>query len=159
MRPPDPNAPSDLRDLSQGSRALIWLLRGLISGQGGCPAMSCRLDSLFGPLAIDVRSTGVVFLRLVETRGRRKLAVGFPGCLSLTRDEQSLLAAFEAAQRRESARLDAHLSWLLAGPAADLFAQVMGGLAQAFAARSLVFGEPSAAASVPAPQEPARARA
>ena len=54
-----------------------------------------------------------------------------PGCLTLTRDEQLILAVFSAAQEGAHDRLEAHLTWLMGGAPRPPLAAAAAVVAQA----------------------------
>jgi hypothetical protein len=119
---PDPNARSDLRELGYAEHLIIWAFRALSVGRDGCPMIEREFRKAFGPAAEEVRGA-LRFLALgIQRGGRRPVVLSEPGLLSLTRDEQLLLAIYAAAQAGERERCRAHLTWLLgATPAETLY--------------------------------------
>jgi hypothetical protein len=56
-----------------------------------------------------------MLVREIGTAGARRVSVACPGCCRMTADELSFLALLSAAQLRDHALADAHVTWLLAG--------------------------------------------
>jgi hypothetical protein len=118
---PDPSCPVDLRDLDYGEHLVLWSFRALASGRGECPVTRREFDHACGALAGEARNALFVFVQQLAMRGRRSITLAPPGCLSITRDEQLLLALFAAAQANDEDRFSAHFSWLAAAPNAPPF--------------------------------------
>jgi hypothetical protein len=118
---PDPAAPGDLRDLTYGEHLVIWAMRAFVAGRAECPVVVKEFDSACGALAVEARNAFLVFAQQLALRGRRRIAIGAPGLLTLTRDEQQVAALFADAQAGEEFRFDARLSWLLGRPAEPPF--------------------------------------
>lgn len=130
---PDPALPTDLRDLGYGEHLLVWGFRAVVSGRGECPIVAREFKQACGDLAGETRAALTVFVQQLAVQGRRTVSLAPPGCLTLTRDEQLVVAVFAAAQAGDQDRLDAHLAWLLAGPPAPPFAACARAVAQALA--------------------------
>jgi hypothetical protein len=130
---PDPALPTDLRDLGYGEHLIVWGFRALVSGRGDCPVVAREFRQACGDLAGETRAALTVFVQQLAVQGRRPVTLAPPGCLTLTRDEQLVAAVFAAAQAQDQARLDAHLTWLLAGPPGQPFAAAARAVAQALA--------------------------
>lgn len=130
---PDPALPADLRELGYGEHLVVWGFRAVVSGRGECPVVAREFKAACGELAGEARGALTVFVQQLAAQGRRAVCLAPPGCLTLTRDEQLLTAVFAAAQADDEARLSAHLSWLLAGPASPPFAAAARVVAQALA--------------------------
>ena len=94
-----------------GEHLLVGILRHMAAA-APCPVVARRLTEAFGEDAGEVSATLGAFLRALAYAGRRRLSVGHPGSIVLTRDEVQLLALLAAAQAAEPAWLDAHLCWL-----------------------------------------------
>jgi hypothetical protein len=139
---PDPLAPADLRDLGYGEHVLLWSFRAFAVGRWGCPLVVRGYEDACGPLAQRAREAVQVFAQQVQVQGRRPIVLGSPGLLSITRDEQLLLAIYAAAQRWDEARCSAHLAWLLAKPAGAPFYAAACVTAQAFAFNGCHFRAP-----------------
>jgi hypothetical protein len=125
---PDPEAPTDLRDLLHAEHMLIWTLRAIAVGQGDCPLLRREFVGLCGPVADETFGALHLFVRLLGFRGARPLVLAPPGCPSISRDEQQFLSVFAAAadavETGRDARLMAALRWLLARPPEAPFADV-----------------------------------
>lgn len=130
---PDPALPADLRDLGYGEHLVVWGFRALASGRGDCPVVTREFRQACAHLAAGTRAALAVFVRQLALQGRRPVALAPPGCLTLTRDEQVVVAVFAAAQAQDQPRLDAHLTWLLARPPGPPFAAAASAVAQALA--------------------------
>ena len=131
---PDPDAATDLRDLTHGEHLVVWTFRAFAAGRRDCPLMAREYRDACGDLAPQARAAAEVFAQHLRLQGRRPVVLGRPGVLTLTRDEQLLLAIFIAAQRGESDRGQAHLTWLLARPAPASFFAAASVVARALAA-------------------------
>jgi hypothetical protein len=110
---PDPALPCDLRDLAHGEHLVVWSFRAFASGRIDCPIVARAYRDACGPLADPARNAFTVFAQQLALQGRRPVVLAPPGRLTLTRDEQLLLAIFAAAQRNDEPRCEAHLAWLL----------------------------------------------
>jgi hypothetical protein len=110
---PDPALPCDLRDLTRGEHLLVWSLRAFAAGRIDCSIVARAYRDACGPLADPARNAFTVFGQQLAAQGRRPVILAPPGRLTLTRDEQLLLAVFAAAQAGDEPRCIAHLSWLL----------------------------------------------
>ncbi|WP_312160545.1 hypothetical protein [Phenylobacterium sp.] len=103
-----------LCDLSQGEHMLLWAFRAAAFGAGDCHLVRRQFEEACGPLGLEALTALSVFVRELGVSGRRKITLAAPGSYRLTRDEQSVLALFAAAQAEDYPRLEAHLAWLLA---------------------------------------------
>ena len=112
---PDPEVAADLRQLTPGGRMIVWALRATVAGLEDCPLMRKQFSDACGPGGEEARAAFGLFVRQLGMWGRRKVSVGTPGWLGMTRDEQLVLAVFDAAQRGHGPKLRAHLTWLTAG--------------------------------------------
>lgn len=133
MPHPDTDAPSQLGDLLQGEHMLLWAFRASAFGAGDCHLIRRHYEESCGPLGLEALTALQVFVRELGVSGRRKVTLAAPGSYRLTRDEQSILALFAAAQAEDYVRMEAHLAWLLAdqprapfAAAACLTAQALG---------------------------------
>lgn len=133
MPAPELTAPDRLDDLTQGEHMLLWAFRALAIGARDRRLIHRQFDEACGPAGVEALAALGVFVRELALGGRRKVTLAAPGSLSITRDEQLILALFAAAQAEDYARLEAHLAWLLAGEprppfaaAACLTAQALG---------------------------------
>lgn len=146
---PDPEAAMDLRDLAHGEHLVVWTFRAFAAGRRDCPLMAREYRGACGEWAAQARAAMEVFAQQLQLQGRRTVELGRPGVLTLTRDEQLLLAIFTAAQRGAIDRCQAHLTWLLARPAPALFHAAASVVARALAAS----GHHMGVARAPEPQE------
>lgn len=138
-----PDAPADIRELTWGAHFMIWAFRTVALGRGDSVVLQKAFEDACSPVGQESLNAFVVFVRELSRQGRRRIKLAPPGCTSLTRDEQSILALFAAAQEGAHDRLRAHLAWLAAGvPAAPLPA------AAAMVAQALEFN----GHIIPAPQ-------
>ena len=122
-----------LCDLSQGEHMLLWAFRASVFGVGDCQLVRRQFEDACGPMGLEALTALTVFVRELGLLGRRKITLAAPGSNRLTRDEQSVLAAFASAQAEDYSRLEAHLAWLLGDAprapfpaAACLVAQALG---------------------------------
>lgn len=103
-----------LTELGFAAGFALWGFRSCARGQERCCVIAQGFQRMFGadaPLAVG----GLLALaRILGADGRRKIRLASPGCVRLTSDELSVVAALAAAQAGDEPRLEAHLSWLLA---------------------------------------------
>lgn len=126
-------APSRLGDLLRGEHTLVWAIRAIAFGAGGCPLLKRQFADCCGPIGTETLNALTVFVHELGLHGRRKVTLCAPGSYGLSCDERLLLALFAAAQAEDYGRMEAHLAWLLAdaprppfGAAACLVAQAFG---------------------------------
>lgn len=110
---PDPALPSDLRELAHGEHLIVWSFRAFAAGRIDCPIVARAYRDACGPMADAARAAFTVFGQQLAVQGRRPVVLAPAGRLTLTRDEQLLLAVFAAAQDDDEPRCTAHLTWLL----------------------------------------------
>ena len=131
-----------LPDLGTGAGLAIWGLRAIILGHGECPALSHGLARAFSDDSEAVQSALLAFVQSIGTSGRRKILLSPPGCGRLTSDELSIAACLAAAQQGRTDLVGAHLSWLLAGPAALFAHEAARQIADIFLAHGLTIRPP-----------------
>ncbi len=148
---PDASAPSDLRELGYGEHLLVWSFRAVATGRWGCRLIAREYDAAFGPMAELARRGVEVFAGEIERQGRRRVTLGRPSLLCMTRDEQLLLAIYRAAQRCDEDRCAAHLTWLLGCPAGPPFYAAARATAGALALRGHELSPPVGGASASDP--------
>ena len=95
-----------------GERLLIGALRRMVLALDPYGVVTRRMSEAFGEDAAEVTATTRTFLQAMAYAGRRRLAVGHPGSIVLTRDEEQLIGLIAAAQAANPAWLEAHLRWL-----------------------------------------------
>lgn len=136
-------AQDTLPDLTHGERLLLFGFRALAFELGACPLVRRSFQQACG----DTEALGAleVFVRELARHGRRKVTLGVPGSLPLSRDEQLILALFAAAQGDDYPRLEAHLAWLLADTPRAPFAAAACLVAQVFGFNGLVLRVPDMA--------------
>jgi hypothetical protein len=125
----DPAPSHDLRCLGYADHLLIWSLRACAVGRWPCAMLEREYRDACGAAADDARSALRTFARALETQTRRAIVLSPPASITVTDDEQRLVAVFAAAQDGDRARCEAHLRRLLAGPANRFlhdFARVVG---------------------------------
>ena len=142
-------------DLSHGEHMLLWAFRAAAFGAGDCRLVRRQFEESCGPLGIEALTALTVFVRELGLSGRRKITLAAPGSYRLTRDEQSVLALFAAAQAEDYARLDAHLAWLLGDDPRAPFPAAACLVAQALSMRGYVLRLPTIEAARP-PEAPDR---
>ena len=153
---PDPALPCDLRDLAHGEHLLVWSFRAYAAGRIDCPVVARVWRDACGPLADAARAAFTVFGQQLAVQGRRPVVLAPAGRLTLTRDEQLLLAIFAAAQTGDEARCEAHLTWLLGRRAGPPFVACARVVAHALACHDHRLRlAPEAAAAGPAHDLPA----
>jgi hypothetical protein len=144
MPQPNPNAPAHLSELQRGEHMLLWSFRAIAFGRADCPLVRRQFEETCGPLATEALAALTVFVRELGVGGRRRLTLAAPGSFRVTCDEQTVLAAFAAAQSEEYARMEAHLSWLIGDAVRAPFPAACCLLAQAFAMNDLALRCPPA---------------
>ena len=100
--------------LGCGARCALRAFRATATGHADCPVLARGFDQLFQDRSVEAREALFYFTRVIEAYGKRRIDLAEPGCCGVTGDELSIIAALAAAQNKEDARRDAHLSWLLA---------------------------------------------
>ncbi len=136
-------------DLSHGEHMLLWAFRAAAFGAGDCRLVRRQFEESCGPLGIEALTALTVFVRELGLSGRRKITLAAPGSYRLTRDEQSVLAVFAAAQAEDYARLDAHLAWLLADAPRSPFPAAACLVAQALSMNGYLLRLPTIEAARP----------
>ena len=150
MSATSPDHPLRLCDLTRGEHMLLWAFRAQVFGVGDCDLVRRQFEEACGPLGLEALTALAVFVRELGVAGRRRIVLAAPGSYRLTRDEQSVLALFAAAQDEDYQRLDAHLSWLLADAPRGPFGAAACLVGQAFGFGGLLLRTPTGA-SAPAP--------
>ncbi|MES2343854.1 MAG: hypothetical protein V4597_19465 [Pseudomonadota bacterium] len=138
-------AQDTLPDLTHGERLLLFGFRALAYELGACPLVRRAFHQACGAAGAETLNALEVFVRELARHGRRRVTLGVPGSLPLSRDEQLILALFAAAQAEDYPRLEAHLAWLLADPPRPPFAAAACLVAQAFSFNGLVLRVPDMA--------------
>lgn len=136
----DPNAAGALWELAYADHLIVWSFRAFAVGKWRCAVIEREYRDACGAAAPQAMNSLTVFGLELAVQGRRTIAFARPGLLSLTRDEQLLLALYAAAQAGDRARFDAHLSWLLGRPAVPPFYHAAQVTARALAARGYELG-------------------
>ena len=103
--------------------------------------------------ALEEEADGVLadlltFTRVMGHVEARRISLSPPGSGRMTRDEVSVACGFVAAQAWDAAALDAHLSWLLAGPVPRRLTDLVIRIADSFAGHGLAFEAPHEARAV-----------
>src|ERR1700735_5640329 len=91
---------------------LVWSWRRMAMAGTSCPLLAREFSILCGGEAGEVLATFDTFLRALAYSSRRRMQLGHPGCVAVTRDERQMLALVAAAQAHDRVRLEAHLCWL-----------------------------------------------
>ncbi|WP_374574422.1 hypothetical protein [Phenylobacterium sp.] len=154
---PDPAAPADLRELTRGEHLVVWALRAFVADCFDHAMVRRGFEDACGARAPEASMAFLVFAQALVLRGRRRICVGAPGRLALTRDEQQIAALFADAQAADRAGFDARLAFLLGRPAEAPFFAAAETTARALAAcgrRLRAFGAGRAAG--PAAPRPSR---
>jgi hypothetical protein len=120
--------------LNPAERMLLYAVRRMAAGGDRCPATRREFAGMLGPLAEETLAAFRCFFWTLAAFGRRRLAVGFPGAGTISRDERLLLVVFAAAQLGEDDRLGAHLSFLGGGADHRFLAATATVVAKALAA-------------------------
>lgn len=102
----------DLRSLRYVEHFLTWALRTSIACSPHCRTLQREFVHAFGPEP----SAGVGAFHdwlIALSKGKRKLEIGRPGLIELTRDEEALLALLTSAQTSDAARFMAQARWVM----------------------------------------------
>jgi hypothetical protein len=151
---PDPAAACDLRELDYGEHLLVWSFRAIAAGRWDCDLIRREYRQACGDSAERARRALHAFAREAAQKARRPIALGRPGILGVTRDEQQLLAAYGAAQAGARARFEAHLAWLIGRAVDPVFYPLARLTASALAERGHGLGAATRAAVRAPPPEP-----
>lgn len=108
----DATGSANVLGLTYAEHLIVWSLRRLALGRPYCPLVAREFAEACGAESGEALAAFRVLLWTLGSSGRRKLTVGRPGLLALSRDEELLLAVFAAAQADAKDRLRAHLAWL-----------------------------------------------
>ncbi len=109
-------APNALPPLDEGGDAEDFLVRAwrkMAAGRADCPVLAQDFAGVCGNRAPDLRTAMTGFLGALASTARRKLLIGYPGCLVRTQGERQLLALLAAAQADNDEAVEAHLRWLV----------------------------------------------
>lgn len=142
-----------VHQLGEGAGFALDAFRIMAAG-GDQSGIVAAFDARFGFPGRAALGAMHMLVREIGTAGGRRVTVACPGCCRMTGDELSLLALLSAAQLREHRRLDAHVSWLLAGrdsETARSAALAVGGL---FKGAGLAIEGPPVDVSAPARMSP-----
>ena len=139
----EPDPTNDLRCLGYADHLLIWSFRACALGRWPCAMLEREYREACGPAAAaEARSAVRTFARALETQTRRPIVLSSPGSITVTGDEQRLIAVFAAAQEGDRARCEAQLRRLLGGPPNPYFFAVAQVPGRALAARGHHFAAP-----------------
>jgi hypothetical protein len=147
---------ADIRDLTHAEHAIVWAFRVTAMGRSACPMVDRVFRDLAGPVAAEAKASFTVFVEELRRQGRRTVTLAPPGMLTMTRDEQLIVAVFAAAQVGDYQRLDAHLTWLLGRSPQAPFAAAACLVADAFSMTGAELRQPDMVPPA-APELPARA--
>lgn len=115
--PVDLDPTNDLASLGYAEHLLIWSFRACAMGRWPCAMLEREYRDACGPAAAaEARGAVRAFARALETQTRRPIVLSPPGRLTVTGDEQRLIAIYAAAQDEDRARCETHLRRLLARP-------------------------------------------
>ncbi|MDC7683551.1 hypothetical protein PQU92_09705 [Asticcacaulis sp. BYS171W] len=106
------NRGRDLRSLRYVEHFLAWALRTSVACSPHCRMLQREFVHAFGPE--PSAGVGAFYDWLIAlSKGRRKLELGRPGLIELTRDEEALLALLASAQSGEAVRFGAQARWVM----------------------------------------------
>ncbi|UDF05135.1 hypothetical protein [Asticcacaulis sp. AND118] len=112
----------DLRSLRYAEHFLTWALRTSVACSPHCRMLQREFVHAFGPEPSEGLRAFHGWL-LALSRGRRRLEIGRPGLITLTRDEEMLLSLLTAAQTGEAGRFTAQARFIMgAEPGEALYA-------------------------------------
>ncbi|MEM9667306.1 MAG: hypothetical protein AAF950_00145 [Pseudomonadota bacterium] len=104
-----------LPDVGFGGGFALWSFRVCATGGANCRLTYAAFDQIFGGQGLDALNAMISFTKNIAASGRRRISLAQPCCCRTSSDEQSVLAAFAAAQSGDRATCEKHLTWLLAG--------------------------------------------
>lgn len=111
----------DLRHLRYAEHFLIWALRTSVACSPRCRLLQREFVHAFGADPAEGLTAFHDWL-LALAKGRRRLEIGRPGLIELTRDEELLLSLLTAAQMGEAAHFTALGRFIMGGePDAGLY--------------------------------------
>jgi len=131
-----------LTELGPATGLVILGFRAHAFGQSDACCIRSGFQAAMGADAGEALSDLLIFTRMMAIDGHRKIGLTAPGCSQMTRDELSVARAFFSAQAWDEVGLDAHLSWLLAGPVPSSVVAIMTKIADTFAGHGLAFSAP-----------------
>lgn len=112
----------DLRQLRYAEHFLTWALRTSVACSPQCRLLQREFAHAFGPEPSEGLKAFHGWL-LALAKGRRRLEIGRPGLIALTRDEEMLLSLLTHAQTQEVDRFTAQARFVMgAEPSGDLYA-------------------------------------
>lgn len=128
--------------LGCGAGYALWAFRAAAIGHFDCPALVRGFDRVFEDRSAEARGALLQFARAIGSCGGRRIGLGQPGCCGVTNDELSIVAVLAAAQNKEDARRDAHLSWLLGRSNVRVAATTADAVGAAFRSGGLMIAQP-----------------
>ncbi|MEI9988581.1 MAG: hypothetical protein WDM86_00965 [Rhizomicrobium sp.] len=138
-----PLVTGDVRGFGYAEHLLVWSWRRIAAGQACCPLMMDEFASACGEDGPEVIATYCTFLKALAMAGRRRFAIGAPGCLAVTADERQVLILVAAAQADTPALLEAHLRWIAVPEKRHLLEIATGALARALSTNDLHIALPA----------------
>ncbi|MDE1149759.1 MAG: hypothetical protein PW843_24680 [Azospirillaceae bacterium] len=131
-------------EFGPGEHLLVWALRRMVQGKDYGPLVGREFADTCGEDGREVLATLHTFLLALIHTCRRELAIGHPGCPSLTADERQVLMLVAAAQNGKEAQFDAQLRWLALENDRPTLAMTARALAGALRVNSLTLVPPAA---------------
>lgn len=135
----------DVTSFGYVEHLLVRSWRRLAVGSQG-PLTMREFDDACGADAAEVFLTFSIFLKALAVAGRRPLAIGMPGSLSVTTGERQVLTLLAAAQDGTPTLFQAHLRWLARSEQRHILEIAAGALATALKVNGLLLIAPAAAA-------------
>ncbi|MEO0550454.1 MAG: hypothetical protein AAFZ91_11085 [Pseudomonadota bacterium] len=124
-------------DLGLGAGIALWSFRACARGGAKCCSIIRGFEKTFGGDGPNALASMLEFTKSLGNDGRRSILLATPGCARVTADELSVVACLSAAQSKDSALCDAHLSWLFAGAPPQDFSETVFHIADYFSAYGL----------------------
>lgn len=143
-------------DLGPGAGYALWGFRAAATGHVSCPALVNGYEDAFGDFGRPALGALRMLAREIGSAGGRRVTIAAPGCCCVTADELSIVALLSAAQAKDTALCDAHLSWLMCGRGergARAAAMSLGGI---FASAGMTIERPEIELKGPAAVKPFR---
>ncbi|ADU12990.1 hypothetical protein [Asticcacaulis excentricus] len=111
----------DLRQLRYAEHFLTWALRTSVACSPQCRLLQREFGHAFGPEPSEGLKAFHGWL-LALAKGRRRLEIGRPGLIALTRDEEMLLSLLTDAQTQDVDRFTALARFVMgAEPSGELY--------------------------------------
>lgn len=124
-------------ELTIGAGFGVFALRAAARDMGACWTVQECFDRALDADASAALDAIGQFARTLGQAGRRRVVLAMPGCVRVTADELSFLAALQAAQNQHPNVAEAYLCWLFAGRPTPAARQALADFADVITAHGL----------------------